>query len=103
MKDIYDYYQQKFSIGQRFKKFRELLGKSIKQIEQEANNPLIKVTRIYMFEQGAIIPDIIFIQYFTETYRLNLNWLVTGTGKTFLKKDDCKKMQLPVNVKDENM
>ena len=64
MNDLFDYYQQKKSIGQRFKKFRELLGKSIKQIEQEANNPLIKVTRIYMFEQGTIIPDIVFIQYF---------------------------------------
>jgi hypothetical protein len=40
-----------------------------------------------MVEIGAIIPDILFIQYFTENYGLNLTWLVKGTGKPFLKKE----------------
>jgi len=86
MNDLGDHYQQKKEIGQRFKQFRETLGKSQKKLEQEANNPLIQVTRINMFELGVIIPDIIFIQYFTEIYGLNLTWLVNGTGTPLLKK-----------------
>jgi len=86
MNDLGDHYQQKKEIGQRFKQFRETLGKSQKELEKEANNPLIQVVRINMLELGVFIPDIIFIQYFTETYGLNLTWLVKGTGKPFLKK-----------------
>ena len=86
MNDLDEYVQQKKEIGQRFKKFRELVGKSKKEMEQEANHPLIMTERIKLFEYGAIIPDIIFMQYFTEEYGLNLTWLVKGTGLLFTKK-----------------
>jgi transcriptional regulator with XRE-family HTH domain len=86
MNDIDDYYNQKRAMGQRFKQFRELVGKSITEMEQEAKNPLIAKTRINLFEQGAIIPDIVFVQYFTHEYGLNLTWLVTGQGFIFTKK-----------------
>ena len=85
MNDLGDHYQQKKEIGQRFKQFREMLGKSKKELEQEANNPLIQVPRINMLELGVFIPDIIFIQYFTAKYGLDLTWLVTGVGTTLLK------------------
>jgi transcriptional regulator with XRE-family HTH domain len=86
MNDLDEYVQQKKEIGQRFKKFRELMGKSKKEMEQEANHPLIMTERIKLFEYGAIIPDIIFMQYFTEEYGLNLTWLVKGRGLLFTKK-----------------
>ena len=75
-------------MGQRFKQFRELVGKSKEQMEQEANHPCIKEKKINQFEYGAIIPDIVFVQYFTEEYGLNLTWLVTGSGFIFAKKGD---------------
>jgi len=93
MNDLGDHYQQKKEIGQRFKQFRETLGKSQKELEKEANNPLIQVVRINMLDLGVFIPDIIFIQYFTETYGLNLTWLVTGAGKPFLKKHRKQKTE----------
>jgi transcriptional regulator with XRE-family HTH domain len=86
MCDLDEYFKQKKAMGKRFKQFRELLGKSRKEIENEANFLLIQEQRIKMVEIGAIIPDILFIQYFTENYGLNLTWLVKGTGKPFLKK-----------------
>ena len=86
MNDLDEYVKQKKAMGQRFKQFRELVEKSKIQMEQEANHPLIKAERINQFEYGAIIPDIIFIQYFTEDYGLNLTWLVTGVGFLFNKK-----------------
>jgi transcriptional regulator with XRE-family HTH domain len=81
-----EYVKQKKAIGKRFKQFRELVGKSQKEMEQEANDPLIMTERINMFEHGAISPDIIFMQYFTEEYGLNLTWLVKGSGFIFSKK-----------------
>ncbi len=87
MCDLDEYFKQKKAMGRRFKQFRELLGKSRKEIEDEANFLLIQEQRIKMVEIGAIIPDILFIQYFTENYGLNLTWLVKGTGEPFLKKN----------------
>ncbi len=87
MCDLDEYFQQKKAMGKRFKQFRELLGKSRKEIEDEANFLLIQEQRIKMVEIGAIIPDILFIQYFTENYGLNLTWLVKGTGEPILKED----------------
>ena len=86
MNNLDEYVQQKKEMGKRFKNFRELMGKSIDEIEQEANHALIMTERIKMFEYGAIIPDIIFIHYFTEEYGLNLNWLVKNHGPIFTKK-----------------
>jgi transcriptional regulator with XRE-family HTH domain len=87
MYDLDEYFKQKKAMGKRFKQFRELLGKSRKEIEDEANFLSIQEPRIKMVEIGAIIPDIVFIQYFTENYGLNLTWLVKGTGEPFLKND----------------
>ncbi len=87
MCDLDEYFKQKKAMGKRFKQFRELLGKSRKEIEDEANFLLIQEQRIKMVEIGAIIPDILFIQYFTENYGLNLTWLVKGTGEPILKED----------------
>ena len=64
MNDLDEYVKQKKAMGQRFKQFRELVGKSKKQMEQEANHPCIKEKKINQFEYGAIIPDIVFIQFF---------------------------------------
>jgi len=81
-----EYFLQKQEIGQRFKQFRQMLGKSIKKIVQDANEPIIQEKRIKLMEKGAFLPDIIFIQYFTEAYGLNLTWLVKGIGPIFFKK-----------------
>ena len=86
MHDLDDYVKNKKAMGKRFKQFRELIGKSKKELAEEAEEALIMDERINLLEKGAIIPDIIFIQYFTEEYGLNLTWLIKGTGKPFFKK-----------------
>ena len=86
MYDLDEYYQQKRAIGVRFKQFRELLDKSKQELEDETDDPLINEGRIILIELGAIIPNVIFIEYFTGEYGLNITWLVTGTGLLFYKK-----------------
>jgi transcriptional regulator with XRE-family HTH domain len=86
MCDLDDYVKNKKAMGKRFKQFRELIGKSKKELAEDAEESLIMDERINLLEKGAIIPDIIFIRYFTEEYGLNLTWLVKGTGKPFFKK-----------------
>jgi transcriptional regulator with XRE-family HTH domain len=101
MCDLDEYFQQKKAMGKRFKQFRELLGKSRKEIENEANFLLIQEQRIKMVEIGAIIPDILFIQYFTENYGLNLTWLVKGTGKPFLTITENRRQEKEEREKSE--
>jgi transcriptional regulator with XRE-family HTH domain len=83
--DLDEYYFHKQEMGIRFKQFRAAIGKSKQELAEEAN---IMEARIKWFENGTIIPDIIFIQYFTDNYGLNLTWLVKGTGKAFFKKGE---------------
>ena len=84
--DLDEYFLQKRAIGIRFKQFRELLDKSKQELEEETEEPLINEGRISLIELGAIIPHVIFIEYFTGEYGLNITWLVTGTGLLFYKK-----------------
>ena len=93
--DMDAYFYQKQAIGQRFKQFRQLLGISRKEMEKEANEPMIQEQRIKLLEKGTFIPDILFIQYFTEEYGLNLTWLVKGIGPIFFKKGP----KTPGNIK----
>jgi transcriptional regulator with XRE-family HTH domain len=88
MNGLDDYVKNKKAMGKRFKQFRELIGKSKQELADEAEEALIMDERINLFEKGAIIPDIIFIRYFTEEYGLNLTWLVKGSGKPFFKKGE---------------
>lgn len=76
------------AIGKRFQQFRNVIGKSTPRLEKEAKKLGIKEARIKLIEKGIIIPNIVFIQYFTEEYGLNLTWLVTGDGNMFYKKGE---------------
>jgi hypothetical protein len=83
MNDLDEYAIRKKEMGARFKRFRELMEKTHLDLQNEADDPEINIGRISFFEYGGIIPDIVFIQYFTEEYGLNLTWLVKGTGPIF--------------------
>ena len=85
MQNYNDYEPLKRAIGKRFKFFRQLMSKSRKDFEDEANNMEIAEERIAFIEKSVTVPNIIFIQYFTEEYGLSLTWLVTGRGKMFYK------------------
>jgi DNA-binding XRE family transcriptional regulator len=59
MNGLDDYVKNKKAMGQRFKQFRELIGKSKQELADEAEEALIMDERINLFEKGAILPDII--------------------------------------------
>ena len=90
MSDLDEYFLHKKAMGNRFKQFRKAIGKSKQELAEESG---IIEERIKWFEEGTIIPDIIFIQYFIEKYGLNLTWLVKGTGEPFFKKDSREKTE----------
>lgn len=83
-----EYNQKKYEIGARLCQFRELLGKSLEEMNQEGkeNVTLFDNLDIDRIECGLDMPGIFLNQYLIEEYGLNLTWLVTGRGFIFAKK-----------------
>ena len=67
--------QLKEPVCQRFRIFREAIGKSQEALAREMKQPVELVKSI---EQGKKMPSIVCMIYFRETYNLDLNWLLTG-------------------------
>lgn len=70
----------KEQIGQRFKKFRETIGKTQVQLAQEFNVYQSTITNI---EVGKTFPGIKYLHQMGEAYRLNADWIVNGRGGMF--------------------
>jgi len=70
--------QLKKEMGKRFKQFRESTGKTQQQLAKE-----LKVhERIFAnIETGVQFPGVEYLFYFSSTYRLNCNWLLSGEGE----------------------
>jgi len=77
---IENYAAYKKEIGNRFKAFRLLVGKSQREFSAESELPIEYISQI---ELGTILPGIISVEYFTRSYGLNISWLVTGKGYIF--------------------
>lgn len=67
----------KKEIGQRFKKFREAMGKTQVQLAKELGVYQSTITNI---EVGKTFPGIKYLHYFHIKYSLNINWIVNNSG-----------------------
>ncbi|MFW9878540.1 MAG: helix-turn-helix domain-containing protein, partial [Candidatus Thorarchaeota archaeon] len=65
------------TIGDRFRLFREKIGKSREELAKEMKRSVELVKNI---EKGRSEPPIICLYYFMETYKLDINWLLFGTS-----------------------
>ncbi len=65
-------------VGRRFRTFRESLRKTQLVLANELHVYQSTITNI---EKGKTFPKISYLTHFYETYRLNMNWLMTGKGE----------------------
>jgi transcriptional regulator with XRE-family HTH domain len=70
-------------VGFRFMLFRKAIGKTVRELSSELNVTESTITDI---ENGTAYPEIEYLHYFHEKYGLNINWLLTKTGRMFVKK-----------------
>ncbi|MCP5046734.1 MAG: helix-turn-helix transcriptional regulator [bacterium] len=86
----------KKEVGIRFKAFRLNQSKAQHVLAAELKVHQSTITNI---EHGTTFPKISYLFYFYETYGLNINWLITGLGKMYLKDsleaDAAKHVTLP--------
>jgi transcriptional regulator with XRE-family HTH domain len=68
-------------IGQRIKKARTALAKSIDEFEDP---DIVDFPTISRIENGQTRPSIEFIQYLVVKFNINLNWIFSGKGEMFL-------------------
>ncbi len=104
--------QLKDPVCQRFRMFREAIGRSQEALAEEMKQPVKLVKAI---EEGKQMPSIICMIYFRDTYNLDLNWLLTGTPTLVepekfseglppvLVKKYCKKNKIPVKEQYEEL
>ena len=83
------YITEKEKIGDRFRRFREKLGKAQHEFGTELN---VSQSTIANIERGKSSPNISYLNYFYYNYRLDINWLLTNEGEMFFE----------VNPKDES-
>ncbi len=93
------------TLGDRFRQFREMIGKSREELAKEMKQSVELVKEI---EEGKRTPSIICLYYFLTTYKLDINWLLTGTSTPTqqeklvgglppsLLKTYCKEREIPI-------
>ena len=74
-------------IADRIKQIRETKGLSQKEFAETLNTAL---TRISEYERDKVKPTTEILTKLAEIHKININWLLTGTGNMFLdqKSDD---------------
>jgi transcriptional regulator with XRE-family HTH domain len=75
----------KKGIGNRFKQFREAIGKTQSQLADELGVYQSTITNI---EVGKTFPSMKYLYYFHRIKGLNINWLVSSKGEIFLSEEE---------------
>jgi len=71
----------KKQIGQRFRVFRQAIGKKQIQLARELK---VSPSAITFIETGTSFPKLNYINYLHRYYRLNIDWLLGGDVPMFL-------------------
>jgi len=66
----------KETLGDLFRMFREMIGKSREELAEEMKRSAKMVKDI---EKDRCLPPSICLYYFQQNYKLDINWLLTGT------------------------
>jgi transcriptional regulator with XRE-family HTH domain len=72
-------------IGQRFAIFRKTIGLSQKSIAEKAGLNRVNINRM---EMGKFNPSFNTIIHILQTYKISIDWLLTGNGQMFLIDED---------------
>lgn len=72
-------------VGERFRKFRQAIHKAQHELASELN---VSQSTIANIEGGKAFPNLIYLRHFYYKYRLDTNWLLTGQGDIFVKRND---------------
>ena len=75
----------KKEVGKRLARFRAALGKTQSQLARELKIYQSTVTNI---EKGKTFPNLSYLFYLFERYRLDLNWFLSGIGEMFVYEED---------------
>ncbi len=75
----------KEEIGLRFKKIREKINKSQKELALELN---VHQSSISQIESGIILPSFATVHYLADRYQISSNWLINGIGVITIQEDD---------------
>ncbi len=75
----------KEEIGLRFKKIREKINKSQKELALELN---VHQSSISQIESGIILPSFATVHYLADRYQISSNWLINGIGAITIQEDD---------------
>ena len=73
------------NLAERLKFFRESLGLTQEEFAKKLNTTQAVISN---YERGARIPTADFLNRLTETFHLNINWLLTGEGPMFREKEE---------------
>jgi len=68
-------------VGFRFRQFRQSILKTQSEL---AESGMFSQKRILFIENGISLPSLEELSYLVDTYRLDLNWLVSGEGEMFV-------------------
>jgi transcriptional regulator with XRE-family HTH domain len=74
--------ETKEEIGDRFRQFRESIGKAQHELAGELN---VSQSTIANIERGKAFPNINYLHYFYNNYQLSINWLLIGRGEMLTK------------------
>ena len=80
----------KKEISLRFRMFREVTGKTQKEISKLAGISQATISRM---EAGEIYPPWELISFLHKNFNLDINWLITGKGDMILQKKSIDKNQ----------
>jgi transcriptional regulator with XRE-family HTH domain len=69
-------------IGERFKDFRKKIGKTQKELAQEAEMSQANIAKI---ENGEIFPNLEILISLYSKYNLNIHWIISGKGDSMLR------------------
>ena len=87
------------NLAERLKIFRESLGLTQEEFAKKLNTTQAVISN---YERGARIPTADFLNRLTETFHLNINWLLTGEGPMFREKEVRKEEEPPPSREDSS-
>lgn len=91
----------KLEVGERFRIFRESLGKAQHELAAELH---VSQSTIANIERGKAFPNISYLHHFYRFYRLNIHWMLLEQGEMLTKthprgekyEDLFNTMQVPI-------
>lgn len=86
------------SFVKRLRKLKDLLNKTLTDISNESGLSISFLSNIFW---GKANPNYEFFLYFSNHYRVNINWLLLGEGEIFLNGSEAPNSKEKFNTERE--